>query len=64
MIEIVAFTGFTIMVVLFLSSRYHNAKEELQPRWWYGVAGLAGLRALEFDSNSRALVLVTEGSVA
>ena len=40
MIEIVAFTGFTIMVVLFLSSRYHKAREELQPGWWYGAAAI------------------------
>ena len=29
-----------------------------------GAVGLAGLKALALNSNSRALILVTEGSVA
>ena len=40
MIEIVAFMGFTTMIVLFLSSRYHKEREELQPKWWYGMAAI------------------------
>ena len=40
MTEIVAFTGLTIMVVLFLSFRYYKAQEELQPKWWYGMAAI------------------------
>ena len=40
MTEIVSLIGFTTIVVLFLSSRYHNARDELQPKWWYAVSAI------------------------
>lgn len=40
MIEIVSFIGFTTVVVLLLSIRYHNERDELQPKWWYATSAI------------------------
>lgn len=40
MIEIVSLIGFTTMVVLVLSSRYYDVREELHPKWWYAVSAI------------------------
>ena len=40
MVEIVALTGFVTVAVLFLSFRHHHAREDFQPKWWYGVAAI------------------------
>ena len=40
MIQIVAFIGFATVVVLFLSARYHDAHDKLQPKWWYAVSAI------------------------
>ena len=40
MAEIVAFTGFITIIVLFLSFYYNNERDELQPKWWYAVSAI------------------------
>lgn len=43
MAEIVAFIAFITVIVLFVSALYHNARDELQPRWSYGVAAICAV---------------------
>ena len=40
MIEIVALTGFVTVAVLLISFYHHHAREDFQPKWWYGVAAI------------------------
>ena len=40
MIDIVAFVGFFTLVISTLSCRYQQARDELQPKWWYGVVAV------------------------
>ena len=43
MLQIVSFIGFSTIVALFLSSRYHNERDELQPKWWYAVSAICAV---------------------
>ena len=40
MIQILSAIGFSTVIVLFLSMRYYNDREELYPKWWYAVSAI------------------------
>ena len=40
MIQILSAIGFSTVIVLFLSMRYYNDREELYPKWWYGLGAI------------------------
>ena len=41
MIEIVASVGLVTFGMSLLSSRYHNARDGLQPKWWYALVAIS-----------------------
>ena len=40
MIQILSAIGFSTAVLLFISFRYQKTRENLQPKWWYGLGAI------------------------
>ena len=40
MIQILSLIGFTTVAVLLISFYHHHAREDFQPKWWYGLGAI------------------------